>query len=188
MLYLASQSPRRAELLIRLGVTFRVLALDVPEVRGAHEYADEYVCRVARDKALAGWNAVMEADAVVLGADTEVILDGRVLGKPVDDPDAVAMLRRLAGRTHRVVSAICAVGPGKEIREAVAVSQVSFATMSEQDIIAYVATQEPMGKAGAYAIQGRVERFVTHLSGSYSGVMGLPLYETSQLLQTYGVL
>lgn len=187
MLYLASKSPRRAELLTRLGLRFDVLDLDIPEHRQPGEAAGEYVRRVAREKAGAGLLTVMSVPhAVVLGADTEVILDDDVFGKPVDAADAAAMLRRLSGRTHRVVSAVSVVSAEREA-QAVSVSEVEFAELADDDIAAYVATGDPMGKAGAYAIQGGAERFVKHLSGSFSGVMGLPLFETSRLLQEFGV-
>ena len=187
MLYLASKSPRRAELLARLGVGFGVLDLDIPEQRQPGEPAEEYVRRVAREKAGAGLLTVMAVpDAIVLGADTEVILDDEVFGKPRDVADAAAMLRRLSGRTHRAVTAVSLVSAGREA-QAVSVSEVSFAELGEEEIAAYLATGQAEGKAGAYGIQGAAERFVRHLSGSYSGVMGLPLHETSQLLKTFGV-
>ncbi|MBO9715501.1 MAG: septum formation inhibitor Maf [Pseudoxanthomonas sp.] len=185
MLYLASKSPRRAELLQRLGLSYRLLDVDVPEVRAPGEGADAYVRRVARDKARAGWAEVArvadQAGACVLGADTEVVLDDEVFGKPVDAADAAAMLRRLSGRTHAVLSAVVVIDADGE-REVLSQTQVRFAPLSDADIAAYVATGEAMGKAGAYAIQGRAEAFVEHLSGSYSGVMGLPVHETSRLL------
>lgn len=187
MFYLASKSPRRAELLTRLGLQFSVLELDILEQRGSSEQAQAYVRRVAREKAGAGLLQVMSSpDAIVLGADTEVVLDDDVFGKPANAADASAMLRRLSGRTHQVVSALSLVSADREA-QAVSVSQVEFATLEEHDIASYVASGECMGKAGAYAIQGSAERFVRHLSGSYSGVMGLPLYETAQLLKTFGV-
>ena len=187
MLYLASKSPRRAELLARLGVDFGVLDLDIPEQRQPGEPAEEYVRRVAREKAGAGLLTVMAVPhAIVLGADTEVILDDEVFGKPRDAEDAAAMLRRLSGRTHHAVTAVSLVSAGREA-QAVSVSEVSFAELAEEEIAAYLATGQAEGKAGAYAIQGAAERFVRHLSGSYSGVMGLPLHETSQLLKTFGV-
>ncbi|AKC85928.1 Maf family protein [Pseudoxanthomonas suwonensis] len=182
MLYLASKSPRRAELLERLGLSHRVLDVDVPEVRAPGEDAAAYVRRVARDKARAGWAQVAaEPDARVLGADTEVVLDEEVFGKPADAADAAAMLRRLSGCTHTVLSAVVVVDAAGE-REALSATEVRFAPLDEARIAAYVATGEPMGKAGAYAIQGRAEAFVEHLAGSYSGVMGLPLHETARLL------
>lgn len=183
MLYLASQSPRRRELLDQLGEAHRTLDVDVEEIRQPGEAPEDYVSRVARDKALAGYRLVAhEPDARVLGADTEVILEQEVFGKPRDAADAAAMLRRLAGREHRVVSVAWLVGGAGE-RRAVSISRVRFAPLDDAAIAAYIATGECMGKAGAYAIQGRAASFIEHLSGSYSGVMGLPLYETSQLLR-----
>lgn len=188
MLYLASQSPRRHELLARLGLEFGVLDLDLPEQRQPAEPAEDYVRRVAREKAGAGLLTVVgNPTAVVLGADTEVVLDDEVFGKPRDADDAAAMLRRLSGRTHLVVSAVSLVSAGREV-QAVSRTEVVFAALSEAQIETYVATGECMGKAGAYAIQGRAEQFVSHLSGSYSGVMGLPLHETATLLRQMGVL
>ena len=188
MLYLASQSPRRKQLLEQLGVAFELLHVDVPEVRRPDESAEDYVSRVAREKALAGLAAASGRDegAIVLGADTEVVLDDRVFGKPRDAEDAMAMLRALSGHTHRVVSTVWCVAAGR--REcATSISEVSFADPGEAGIRAYVATGEPFGKAGAYAIQGRAAAFIGHLSGSYSGVMGLPLHETALLLRQFGI-
>ncbi|WP_448143232.1 Maf-like protein [Stenotrophomonas bentonitica] len=185
MLYLASRSPRRTQLLARLDRPFRALDLDVPEVRAAGETAQDYVRRVAIDKARAGLALVAgDPDAVVLGADTEVVLDGEVFGKPVDAADAAAMLRRLSGRTHQVMTAAALVADGAE-QAVMVVSEVSFIALDEAAIAAYVASGEPMGKAGAYAIQGGAERYIRHLAGSYSGVMGLPLQQTEQLLQAF---
>jgi len=185
MLYLASRSPRRTQLLARLDRPFRALDLDVPEVRAVGETAQDYVQRVAIDKARAGLAQVAhDPDAVVLGADTEVVLDGEVFGKPVDAADAAAMLRRLAGRTHQVMTAAALVAAGAE-QAVMVVSEVSFIALDEAAIAAYVASGEPMGKAGAYAIQGGAERYIRHLAGSYSGVMGLPLQQTEQLLQAF---
>nr|WP_193570453.1 Maf family protein [Luteibacter yeojuensis] len=182
-MYLASRSPRRRELLDQLGEPHRTLDIDVEEARDPAESPDDYVSRVALDKARAGFALVRgEAGARVLGADTEVVLDDEVFGKPRDAAAAAAMLRRLEGREHRVVSAVWLVRAGDE-RCAMSVSTVRFATLSDADIAAYVATGEYVGKAGAYAIQGRAGAFVAHLSGSYSGVMGLPLFETSRLLR-----
>src|SRR3989339_526166 len=187
MLHLASRSPRRAELLARLGLDFGVIDLDIPERQGAHEAAQDYVRRVAREKAGAGLLKVVAVPgAVVLGADTEVILDGAVFGKPADAADAAAMLRRLSGRTHEVITAVSVVSAGREA-QAVSTSQVTFADMSDADIAAYLATGEWAGKAGAYGIQGAAQAYIAHLSGSHSGVMGLPLFETSQLLKQFGL-
>lgn len=183
MLYLASQSPRRRELLGQIGVEHRTLDVDVEEVRRPGETPEAYVSRVARDKALAGFAAVAhEAGARVLAADTEVILGDEVFGKPHDAADAVAMLGRLSGVEHRVLSAVWLVDADGE-HEATALSTVRFAALSAADIAAYVESDEWFGKAGAYAIQGRAAAFVEHLSGTYSGVMGLPLHETSRLLR-----
>lgn len=187
MLYLASRSPRRAELLARLGLPFSVLDLDIVEQRDPAEEAQAYVRRVAREKAGGGLLQVMSSPgALVLGADTEVVLDDEVFGKPLDAADASAMLRRLSGRTHQVVSAVSLVSADRET-QVVSVSDVQFCELGDDDIEAYVATGECMGKAGAYAIQGSAERFVRHLSGSFSGVMGLPLHDTWKLLKSFGV-
>lgn len=185
MLYLASQSPRRNDLLARLDRPFRALALAVPEIRAPDESPGAYVQRVAADKARAGLaQCAADPDAVVLGSDTEVVLEGRVFGKPVDAADAVAMLRALSGRTHQVMTAVALVGHGRQ-DSVLVVSEVSFIDIGEHAIAAYVASGEPMGKAGAYAIQGAAERYIRHLAGSYSGVMGLPLQQTEQLLQAF---
>jgi len=188
MLYLASQSPRRRQLLDQLGFVFDVLEVDVPELRGVGEPALDYVSRVAREKAGAGLlQGVGGADAVVLGADTEVVLDDEVFGKPVDAADAAAMLTRLAGRTHQAISVVWCVSAGRE-QQVTSVSEVTIAPLSAQAIDAYVSSGEAFGKAGAYAIQGRAAAFVSHLSGSHSGVMGLPMHETAWLLGQFGVL
>ncbi len=185
MLYLASRSPRRTDLLARLDRPFRALDLDVPEVRAAGEAAQDYVRRVAVDKARAGLALVADdPHACVLGADTEVVLDGEVFGKPVDAADAAAMLNRLSGRTHQVMTVVALVAAGVE-QVVEVVSEVSFIALDEAAIAGYVASGEPMGKAGAYAIQGGAERYIRHLAGSYSGVMGLPLQQTEQLLQAF---
>lgn len=188
MLYLASKSPRRRQLLQQMGIGFDVLDVDVTEQRDAGESPEVYVSRVAHDKASAGLRAIAgESRAMVLGADTEVVLDQEVFGKPVDAEQAVVMLRRLSGRTHQVISTVWVVDSQRAEAEN-SVSEVSFAVLREADIRAYVASDEPFGKAGAYAIQGRAAAFVQHLSGSYSGVMGLPLFETARLLRRFGVV
>ncbi|MEO6226347.1 MAG: Maf family protein [Thermomonas sp.] len=188
MLHLASRSPRRAELLARLGLDFGVLDLDIPEQKGSDEPAADYVRRVAREKAGAGLLQVVAVpDAVVLGADTEVVLDGDVFGKPADVGDAASMLQRLSGHTHEVITSVWLVSAAREA-QAVSVSQVTFGAMSDADIDTYLACGEWQGKAGAYAIQGRAQAHIAHLSGSYSGVMGLPLFETTQLLRQFRLL
>ncbi len=188
MLYLASQSPRRRQLLAQLGLKFEIVDVSVEEIRAAQESAESYVERVARDKALAGALKLGTlGNAVVLGADTEVVLDGEVFGKPVNAAEAVAMLCSLSGRTHQVLSAVCCCASNGHERHAMTVSEVSFAKLSLPEIERYVATREPFDKAGAYAIQGLAAAFITHLHGSYSSVMGLPLYETAQLLRDFGI-
>ena len=186
MLYLASRSPRRRELLAQLGITPALLDVDVPEVRQPGETPADYVTRVARDKARAGL-ALLPAmpDGLVLGADTEVVLDERVYGKPADAADAASMLRSLAGRTHEVITVVWLVGRGREAH-ATSRSSLRFGTLDDADIAAYIATGEWQGKAGAYAIQGRAAAFVAALAGSHSGVMGLPLHETYELLKAFG--
>jgi septum formation protein len=187
VLYLASQSPRRRQLLEQLGVRFGTLDVKVPEMRLPGEPAENYVSRVAREKAGAGLLRLSGVHgAVVLAADTEVVLDDDVFGKPENAAHAAAMLRRLSAKTHRVLSAVWCVSGGRE-ECVLSMSEVSFADLSDAVITAYVASGEPDGKAGAYAIQGRAGAFVRHLSGSYTGVMGLPLHETSELLRGFGV-
>ncbi|HEX7369899.1 MAG TPA: Maf family protein, partial [Rhodanobacteraceae bacterium] len=148
-----------------------------------------YVERVARAKATAGLDLIASRDpeAVVLGADTEVVLADRVFGKPRDADDAAAMLRGLSGRTHTVISVVCCATASTQ-QVAVCESAVTFAALDDAAIARYVATGEPFGKAGAYAIQGQAASFIAHLEGSYSGVMGLPLFETARLLRDAGVL
>ncbi len=187
MLYLASQSPRRLELLRQIGVEPGLLDVTVPELRLPGEPPHDYVSRVAREKAGAGLLRVMSnPDALVLGADTEVIVDDRVLGKPMDSGDATAMLAELAGRAHLVISVVWLLSAGREMR-AESISEVRVSALTTEAIASYVATGEWRGKAGGYAIQGRAAMFIEHLSGSYSGVMGLPLFETATMLHAFGM-
>ena len=187
MLHLASRSPRRRELLARLGVPVAVLDVDIPEVRGAQETPEAYVTRVAAEKAGAGLAQLADRDgAVVIGADTEVVLDGEVFGKPAGADEAAAMLERLSGHVHRVLSGVAILSGGRCL-QALSVSDVEFAPLSPAWIAAYVESGEPMGKAGGYAIQGGAEAFVVRLEGSYSGVMGLPLHEAARLLEQSGI-
>jgi septum formation protein len=189
MIYLASQSPRRRELLEQIGVHFDVISVDVPEQRQPGEVAAQFVERLALDKARAGWQHGAR-DRPVLGADTIVVLDDEVLGKPADCAGAEAMLARLSGREHRVMTAVALVGvlAGEE-HEAMrlSISRVRFRKTTTAEREAYCATGEPDDKAGAYAIQGRAAMFVEHLEGSYSGVMGLPLFETADLLREFAI-
>ncbi len=187
MLYLASRSPRRRELLEQVGLRFGTVPIDVPEVRAPGEPPEDYVSRVAREKAGAGLLQLSGVGgAVVLGADTEVVLDDEVFGKPRDRAHAIAMLRRLSGRTHRAISAVWCVSAGRE-EHALSITEVTFATLDDADIAAYVDTGEPMDRAGAYAVQGRAAAFISRLDGSYSGVMGLPMFETMGLLRRFGI-
>ncbi len=187
-LYLASQSPRRCALLQQLGCTFEQLKLSVLETPQFGEIPEDYVLRVARDKAQAGLaqRAVQQTDDVVLGADTEVLLDGRIFGKPSDAEAATSMLRKLSGRTHQVVSAVWVCSLQTSLH-AINCSEVRFTKLDEQVILEYVDSGEWLGKAGAYAIQGRGGALIEYLQGSYSGVMGLPLHETWQLLRAFAV-
>lgn len=187
MLYLASQSPRRRELLEQVGLRFGTLPIAVPEARAPGEPPENYVSRVAREKAGAGLLRLSGIDgAVVLGADTEVVLDDEVFGKPRDRAHAIAMLRRLSGRTHRAISAVWCVSAARE-EHALSITDVSFAQLGDADIAAYVDTGEPMDRAGAYAVQGKAAAFISRIEGSYSGVMGLPLFETIGLLRRFGI-
>ncbi len=185
MIYLASASPRRQELLRQLGLTFEVIPSNLDEVPQPGERPQDYVARVARDKAHHVARRIWEqglAPHPVLGADTEVVLDGEVLGKPRDRAHGVEMLRKLSGRTHEVLSSVCVLHDGRE-HTALNLSRVTFRPLTEAEIATYWETGEPDGKAGAYAIQGRAAAFIERLEGSYSGVMGLPLYELAGILQ-----
>jgi septum formation protein len=188
-IYLASASPRRQELLRQIGIGFEVLPSNVLETRAPGEAPDVYVQRVAADKARFVSHLVATRGLPplpVLGADTEVLLDDVILGKPNDAGHAAGMLRLLAGRSHRVLTGVCVLHAGMA-HEAMSESVVTFTSMSEADIAAYIATGEPFGKAGGYAIQGRSAAFIERLEGSYSGVMGLPLFETTRLLRAAGI-
>jgi septum formation protein len=188
VLYLASQSPRRHELLRQLGFDFSVLEVDVPEHRQPGEPPEDYVSRVAREKAGAGLLQVVAVPgAVVIGADTEVVLEDEVFGKPADADDAMRMLKRLSGRAHRALSVVWCVSAGRE-EHAMSDSIVEFMALDDAQIADYVGSGEAFGKAGAYAIQGRAAAFVRHLAGSHSGVMGLPLYEMAGLLRRFGLM
>jgi len=185
MIYLASASPRRQELLRQIGVACVVRPSRIDEKPLAGEAATAYVQRVALDKArqvAARIAAEGLAPHPVLGADTEVVCDGAILGKPRDAHHAAEMLARLAGRSHEVLTAVVLL-VGAEVRSALSVNRVTLAPLASGDITAYCATGEPLDKAGAYAIQGRAAAFITRIEGSYSGVMGLPLYEVGQLLK-----
>jgi septum formation protein len=195
-IYLASRSPRRRELLAQIGVRFHLLLFrdkpetdpELDEVPLAGETPETYVERVARAKAQAGWKRLEQRNlprAAVLAADTTVALDGRILGKPADRRESAEMLAALSGTRHQVLTAV-AVKHDYQFECVLQSSDVEFRPLSGDEIRQYVATGECDDKAGAYAIQGRAAQFVAELRGSYSGVMGLPLYETAQLLERMG--
>jgi septum formation protein len=194
-IYLASRSPRRRELLKQIGVAFEVLvvrdhpgrSVDVDESQRPGEAPDDYVRRVCRMKAEAGWERVLQRrlrQVPVLAADTVVCVDDIILGKPPDPAHAAKMLRLLSGREHHVLTAV-ALKLADHLELVVSDSRVRFAELSQDEIEAYIASGEASDKAGAYAIQGRAGAFITELHGSYSGVMGLPLYETTQLIKKF---
>lgn len=192
-IYLASRSPRRRELLGHIGVKFHLLLFrnrpdttpDVDEVPNDGENPRDYVMRMALSKAAAGWKRMQERNlprAPVLAADTTVALEGRIYNKPADRAEAAAMLAALSGKRHEVLTAV-ALQFEDQVETALSVSEVQFRELTPEDINDYVATGEPDDKAGAYAIQGRAALFVREIRGSQSGIVGLPLYETAQLLQ-----
>jgi len=198
MIYLASRSPRRRELLAQIGVKFEPLIfregtradVETDESPLPGEQADDYVRRVTEMKAAAAWQRIVSRRGLrrmpVLAADTTVTLGGEILGKPIDRPDAVRILRLLSGTQHRVLTAV-AVQFENRYEMAVSESLVTFARLDDERIEAYAASGEAFDKAGAYAIQGRAGAFVERLEGSYTGVMGLPLYETANLLRLFGL-
>jgi len=196
-LYLASQSPRRRELLKQIGIHFEPLLLrndprreiDVDEIPLHGELPEVYVERVCREKAAAAVQAIALRNlrpAPTLTADTIVTIDGHILGKPSDDKHATEMLRSLSGKQHQVLTAV-AVVLGERIECRISSSTITFATLSDSDIRRYLRTGEAHGKAGAYGIQGHAGAFVARLEGSYTGVVGLPLFETVELLKSFGI-
>lgn len=180
-IYLASRSPRRRELLDQIGVEFEIIDIDIDESWDGKEKPENYVQRIALEKARAG-NAFSDEDFPVLAADTAVVLDEHILGKAENKKDAIAMLKKLSGKTHTVLSAVSLIH--KHEKCLLNISTVTFKKLSQSEIADYCETDEPIGKAGGYAIQGRAAVFIKHLEGSYSGVMGLPLFETQKLLQS----
>jgi len=184
---LASASPRRRELLRQVGVAFRVVPADVDEAVLPGERPAAYVLRVARDKAAAVWSRT-GGPLPVLAADTTVVLDGAILGKPVDRAEAVTMLGRLSGRTHEVFSAVAVQSGPDHVADQVNVTRVTFASLEADWIEAYCDSGEPLDKAGAYGVQGAAGARIVRIEGSFSGVMGLPLYETCELLRALEVL
>jgi septum formation protein len=196
-IYLASKSPRRRELLRQIGVEFELLPLrdqasrnaDVSELFLPDETAEDYVARVTLEKADAGLQIVRWRrlpPRPVLAADTTVVLDKIIFGKPTDQDEAIKMLRLLSGRTHQVLTSV-AIRRDEDTWQITQSSDVKFAELSEETILSYCATNEPFDKAGAYGIQGAAAAFIEHISGSYTGIMGLPLFETTQLLKLAGL-
>ncbi|MDT4818642.1 Maf-like protein YhdE [compost metagenome] len=192
-LYLASASPRRRELLTQIGLAHEVLLVPAPpgedEPQHPGESAADYVQRTARDKALRGRDWMRDRDLPrlpLLAADTTVILAGLVLGKPVDRDDAARILRTLSGAAHEVRTAV-AVWTGDQLLEAVSITEVRIRALTDDEIGRYCDSGEPFGKAGAYGIQGLAGAFISHIAGSYTGVMGLPVFETANLLRAAGI-
>ena len=196
-IYLASKSPRRRELLRQIGVEFELLLLrdqaprgpDVDEEVHPGELPQDYVARVTNEKAAFAWAMMLQRKLPkrpILAADTTVVIDGTILGKPANANEAIEMMRLLSGRTHQVLTSI-ALHFNQHSWQLTQASEVSFSHLSEEQIQRYCASQEPYDKAGGYGIQGRAALFIRHIAGSYSGIMGLPLFETAQLLQEAGI-
>ena len=189
MIYLASQSPRRAELLRQIGVTFEQLVGEIDETPGSGEMPADYVLRMAREKADAGWQKIVASGMKIrplLASDTTVVYQDKILGKPDNEHDARRILALLSGNTHQVMTAV-AITDGQQFRTELSVTDVVFKELSDQLIEDYIASGEPADKAGAYGIQGYGAVLVAGISGSYSGVVGLPLMETAQLLADFGL-
>jgi septum formation protein len=184
MLVLASASPRRRELLTQAGFTFEVHPAHIPEDPKPGEDPISYVVRLAREKAEAVFRQLNDSTSTILGADTTVVIDNQILGKPADAADAARMLRLLSGRTHRVITGVAVVTAART-EVAAEVTAVKFLTLSDEEIAAYIATGEPMDKAGAYAIQGRAARWIPRIEGDYFNVVGLPLALVSTLLESH---
>jgi septum formation protein len=189
MILLASRSPRRAELLRQIGVEFRTCSVDIDERQRPGEDAGTLASRLAREKARAGRERRrdLRPGYLVLGADTLIHLDGEVIGKPADVGDCARILERLSGRSHEVLSAVALDDGQGDVRTALSRSRIFFRPLTADEIRVYCASEEPRDKAGAYAIQGKAAIFVERLEGSYSGVMGLPLFETAALLRHHGI-
>ena len=188
MIYLASSSPRRAELLRQIGVKFDIIRADIDESPHQQETINDLVVRLSREKALAGCALLrdMQDTDLVLAADTLIGLDGRIIGKPDSAQHCCEILQLLSGKQHQVYSAVALAGADGAVKERLTVNEITFRALTEREIRQYCDGDEPMDKAGAYAIQGKAAMFIQHLSGSYSAVMGLPLYETALLLDEAG--
>ena len=193
-IYLASQSPRRRALIEQLGIRYQALAVEVDESPLPGEAATDFVMRLAAEKAYAGWRIVADQSVPVVGADTCIVLDQQIVGKPVDREQGIELLKSYSGRAHLVVTGIAIVGPESGKRGAAVVhharvnrSIVTFRAISDRECEQYWQTGEPKGKAGGYAIQGKAAAFIEKLEGSYSGVMGLPLCEFAELISLFGI-
>jgi len=184
-LFLASSSPRRKELLEQLGLEFKRINAPIEEVALPNETPDSFVLRMAIEKALSGFNKVAGKRIWVIGSDTAVVLNARVFGKPKNTVDSLSMLGKLSGQTHEVLSAIAVVYDG-EVFSTLNKTKVQFKSLSETEMLAYIESGEPLDKAGSYAIQGLGAKFIQSIEGSYSAVMGLPLFELNQLLVESG--
>ena len=180
-IYLASTSPRRKQLLEQIGIDFETIDVDINETWDGREPAKTYVKRIALEKARAAKSKIQN-NLPVLAADTSVVLANLILGKAETKEDAINMLEQLSGRTHHVYTAVALITETEQV--CLNISHVSFRPLSKSDSLEYCETEEPLGKAGAYAIQGKAAAFIERLEGSYSGVMGLPLYEVAEILKT----
>ncbi len=193
--YLASRSPRRRTLIEQLGISYQTISVEVDEAPHPGEQPLDFVSRLASEKATSGRKQVEDqADAVVVGADTCIVLNGEIIGKPVDKAMCVDLLKRYSGTTHEVLTGVAVVGPEGGIPGAAGVTQVrvnvtkvTFRSITDRECEEYWATGEPEGKAGGYAIQGKAAVFIEKIEGSYSGVMGLPLFELSELIKGFGI-
>lgn len=186
-IYLASASPRRKALLDQLGVATEILKIDVPEMQQPNEVPKAYAQRLAIEKAQAGWRAAGRTKELpVLGADTIVVVDNAILGKPANKADALRMLQLLSGQTHQVITAV-AVVKGEEMQTACSISSVEFRVITPEEAECYWLTGEPVDKAGSYGIQEKGAIFIKAIQGSYTGIMGLPHYETAALLKNFGI-
>ena len=188
-IYLASQSPRRRTLIEQLGIPYQAISVEVDERQHAGELPSDFVARLACEKAQAGWQLVAEHAIPVVGADTCIVLDQEIVGKPENKQQGIELLKCYSGKTHQVLTGVAVVGPGSGLRDAPIVQQVcvntslvTFRIVTDRECEQYWQTGEPEGKAGGYAIQGKAAVFIEKIDGSYSGVMGLPLFEFSELI------
>jgi len=193
-IYLASQSPRRRALIEQLGIRYQTLDVEVDESSQPGEAPEDFVARLALEKARAGWQLAANPAVPVVGADTCIMLDGQIVGKPENQEQGIALLQRYSGRAHKVYTGIAIVGPGTDNQEPgivhyvrTNISTVTFRVITNEECEQYWETGEPTGKAGGYAIQGLAAVFIEKLEGSYSGVMGLPLFEFAELITLFGI-